>query len=337
MKQRKNYNQNGLVSIMIASVMMILMSLITLGFTRVVQNEQRQALDNQLSRQAFYAAESGINIAASSPSFSSGTAKTDCDVSDYNDGVIDPAEPEVSFTCILINPTPDDLVFNNDSITTNKSKVVPLKISQDPATLTFEWRDNNRTEVLSGCSDTTDYVFATDSESWGKVAPLKLDIIAVPKGSFDRSSLISNQLNTIFYPCNDSASSSVVYSSLVGDAVVGKVTPVNCSNSGFYQCRITITDVPATATDVFYARFNALYNEVNVRITANDASNNRLTFSDAQTVVDSTGRANDVFQRLQARIPMYNNYNIPNAGVQTLGDFCKLYKVQQDQVLDECN
>ena len=54
-------NQDGLVSIIIVVILMIVISIIVLSFAKVVRNEQRQTLDRQLSTQAYYAAESGVN------------------------------------------------------------------------------------------------------------------------------------------------------------------------------------------------------------------------------------------------------------------------------------
>ena len=104
-------NEFGLVSIMVASVLMVVMSLITLGFARIAQRENRQAVDDQLATQAFYAAESGINAAVKGITKST-LPRTECPFvgGEYNNGVVS-AEKDVYFTCVLINPTPDSLYF----------------------------------------------------------------------------------------------------------------------------------------------------------------------------------------------------------------------------------
>jgi Tfp pilus assembly protein PilX len=58
-------NQDGMASILITILMMIVVSLVVLGFSQVTRTEQRESLNRQLSMQAFYAAESGINDAYS--------------------------------------------------------------------------------------------------------------------------------------------------------------------------------------------------------------------------------------------------------------------------------
>ena len=43
--------------------MIVIISLIVLGFAQLARRNQRQTLDSQLSTQTYYAAESGVNAA----------------------------------------------------------------------------------------------------------------------------------------------------------------------------------------------------------------------------------------------------------------------------------
>lgn len=347
MKINKKYNQKGIVSIMIASVMMIIMALITLGFTRLVQNEQRQAIDNQLSQQAFYAAESGINIAASDPDFP-GERKDDCDVSGYNNGVItDEVDAsgnpiDVVFTCLLIDPRPSDLVFGNDSITTNRSKVVPIRTNSAPSEIIFQWKGASTSREPNCNAGSMD--FDINDAAWDKIPLLKLDLIGIPNATpFTREDLATNQFSVVLYPCENGGVNQIAFMDGAGDEDIGKIVPVNCVDnpSVEYPCQIGITVASLIAARgaqrEYFARFNSIYNELNVRITTNDGLGNSLLFAGAQAVVDSTGRANDVFHRLQARVPLYENYSLPSGTIHTLDDICKLYEVRESQVIDNCN
>lgn len=327
-------NQSGFVSILIASILMVVMALITLGFTRVVQSEQRQAIDYQLSKQAFYAAESGINIAMSIPGFPGSAKQDDCAGTGGNVS----SDGDITYTCVLINPTPSDLVFGNDSVTTNKSKVVPIKTDNDPGSIFFEWSDGSSNNFETNCGTIANLDFDRNAEDWNKISPLRLDLVGIPNGNFGRNDLINNQFNAIFYPCDNGSGLSQVNFNQAKDANdIGRIIPVDCQdNIGEYECIIEITNVP-TGMREYYARFNAIYNEINVRITAEGTAGDRLLFANAQAVVDSTGRAVDVFKRLQARVPLYNTYVQPNASLQTLDDICKLYQVQEDEIIDGCN
>ena len=58
-------DQRGFAAIVVALVLILVLSLLTIGFAELMRHEQRSALDKQLSSQAYYAAESGVNDAVS--------------------------------------------------------------------------------------------------------------------------------------------------------------------------------------------------------------------------------------------------------------------------------
>ncbi len=70
--------QDGFASIVIAIIMVIVLSLITVGFAQLMRTEQRSALDKQLSSQAYYAAETGVNDAAKALNAGYAGVKTNC-------------------------------------------------------------------------------------------------------------------------------------------------------------------------------------------------------------------------------------------------------------------
>ena len=54
-------DESGMASIIVTLIMSVVITLIVLGFAQVSTREQSNALQNQLSTTAYYAAESGIN------------------------------------------------------------------------------------------------------------------------------------------------------------------------------------------------------------------------------------------------------------------------------------
>jgi hypothetical protein len=60
-KTNLNNDQSGLASIFITMILMLVITLIVLGFAAIANRDQKNSLDSQLSTQAFYAAETGIN------------------------------------------------------------------------------------------------------------------------------------------------------------------------------------------------------------------------------------------------------------------------------------
>jgi hypothetical protein len=59
----RRWTENGLVSIFVVTVFIALLTLIVIGFTRIMNRELRQSLDRELATQASFAVESGMNDA----------------------------------------------------------------------------------------------------------------------------------------------------------------------------------------------------------------------------------------------------------------------------------
>src|SRR5688572_21036006 len=114
--------EKGLVSITVTMILMIVLSLIVLGFAQVARRNQRQALDQQLSTQAFYAAESAINdvrnLVKAAGAGASVPAKTACP-SGGGGGFYNSLNSTVngsigaSYTCLLVNPAPSSLIYGS--------------------------------------------------------------------------------------------------------------------------------------------------------------------------------------------------------------------------------
>lgn len=124
---KREREEQGFVAIVVAALIMVILSLITIGFTRMMQREQRQALDRQLTRQALYAAESGINdvyeyIRTADP-MTLDVEKTECDVSMLPNGGVISDSGNVAYTCALYDKTPGELLY---SVSTSDSKVTQL-------------------------------------------------------------------------------------------------------------------------------------------------------------------------------------------------------------------
>src|SRR3954463_2749341 len=121
--QQRQVKERGMVSILVTMLLMVVITLIVLGFAQISRRNQRQAVDRQLSTQAFYAAEAGINDARNliKTALSSGAtipAKTDCTngsgpaaafYSTLSPSLDTPNN--VSYTCLMVDPAPKDLLY----------------------------------------------------------------------------------------------------------------------------------------------------------------------------------------------------------------------------------
>lgn len=88
-----------------------------------------------------------------------------------------------------------------------------------------------------------------------------------------------------------------------------QATPVRCSNnldSNVYACSIVVTGIPGAtirASSVkAFLRLTPMYRQANFKVELLDSSDNAVLFEGAQPTVDSTGRANDMLRRVEARL-----------------------------------
>lgn len=328
--------QRGFVSIIVASVLMVLLSLVTIGFSRYMQREQRQALDRQLSTQAFYAAETAVNDVYSRLDDNTlPNEKTDCDVTDWPingaNGAVDVTGNEpVNYTCLIYDKTPDSLLFT-DSITTSRSKIFPIQsadTTETISTLKFTWNGEfgsttidtpsspaPETNVCTNNPDLLPTQFAS-----GTVPMLRMDIIQAPTAGYDREYLIDNTASIYLYPKNCGFVTGS-FGNYIG-AQKGQVVNVNCSSG--LGCEFTVTGL---SEDKYVVRVRSVYTNVGtLLVEATDSSGNDVEFLNAQTLVDATGKANDVLRRIETRIANTPDFPVPE-GVIDATDICKLIKV----------
>ena len=187
-------DQRGMASFLVTLVMMMVITLIVVGFSQVARRNQSEALNNQLSEQAFYAVESGINVTdATISSYLKTNSYGTLPVKSTCNGEYDPnnqingastsnlvlsSTPDVQDTCILVNPNPTSLQYN---LTTTSSEVIPINSNTALESLTFNWAKQDSTSTLTSCSGSA-YEFQPVNV-WGSncdFGVLRLDLVANP-------------------------------------------------------------------------------------------------------------------------------------------------------------
>ena len=108
---------------------------------------------------------------------------------------------------------------------------------------------------------------------------------------------------------------------------------VKCNTSfvdGEYACQATIklpSPIDGNVTDRnAYLRLTALYNGAHYRVRLKNGGN-YIQFNQVQPLVDSTGRADDIFRRIQARIELTGDFTYPEAAVDMQGNLCKNFTI----------
>ncbi len=330
-KQTLRNNESGLVSIIVTVILMLVISLIVLGFAKFVRREQRQALDRQLNTQAFYAAESGVNDAIEAIEGGYSSAKTECGPpapgplvpASLLDNQVDAAKG-VSISCLLINPTPDHLLL---SVKTTESTLVPIKNNNGTTFTSIEiyWSDQAGGSDFS-CGPVGEF---TTQSTWPcETGALRVDL--VPLANPTRDNLIANTFSAVFFPTTGSGTIALVDAQ--GRFNQGAIVGASClATQSPGVCKVTI-DTSAVSESSYYLKIRSLYRTNTVRIIANDITG-RVLFSGAQAIVDSTGKANDILRRVQVRKPLYDQLTVPDFGLQTADTLCKRLHITQAGVI----
>jgi hypothetical protein len=324
--------EQGFVSIITASIVMIIITLVVIGFSQVMQREQRQSLDRQLSSQAAYAAETAVNDVYAQ--LQSGALvdeeKPDCDVSSFpNGGVVNPgSNNEAAYTCVTFDQTPEFLEFNNGSITTQQSKIFPLqpKSVDDSAlvsSLRFSW--NGARGETSLTLPNNPNTLPTNAASTG-VPILRVDLVRLPLAQpVSRDTLIEETTTFFLYPTSSTSNNAGDYASLIGLANKGTVIPVYCDETQAYACvyELENMDTSGQESNRYIARIKSIYNDADLLIEGESTGPGRVfEFIGAQIFIDATGKSNDVLRRISVQIAN-PSYPIPEFVVQGLDGICK--------------
>jgi len=324
--------QSGFVSIVITALIMVILSLITIGFTRIMQREQREVLDRQLSRQAIYAAESGINdiynALKTDPALP--VEKNTCDVSGapaVNGGVID-ANGGVAYTCALYDKTPSELVY---SLGASDSKIVELQTeSGNPFSLLFfSWgneQGNNDISSLPACGVSAS-VFPNSRS--GQTPLLKIDL--TDTRVLSRDQLINRTDYLYVSPCRGSLSQPTSHTFLSSSK--GTIVQVPCDANQALPCSFVLNGVNASSS--YLMRISSVYDSAKVMITAEEqdgASFATVQFSKAQMSIDVTAKASDIVRRLRVTLPVTETKELPEGVFQSFDGVCKLLGVDTASV-----
>ena len=373
-------DQSGFASIVIAIVIILVLSLITVGFAQLMQREQRSALDRQLSSQAYYAAESGINDAVSAINSGFNIAKSTCP--EYNDTTnqvpsTDPvvvgasdkyltdnsvgADTAANYPCLLINPTPPSLNYEN--ISTTSPKIIEMTgvnpANGDPAnidTINVSWQATSYSatpsflNTIASCGDSSTNPIFPPANALGGIGDtgiLQVDLVPISLTNFTRAGLIGNAYTAFLCPSTPSSSpTSAGYKADIngnnegsGDVISGgcKVPTPPVSPTTPLYCNAQITGLAGIGQSTYFLTLQSIYSPTQVIITAydNDAtgipvaigSSNQLNISGAQILIDSTGKAQDVLRRIQVRVSTHNSYDIPSGTAAAGGNICKQISV----------
>jgi hypothetical protein len=317
-----------------------------------MRSELGQVTNRQLSDQAYYAAESGINDAVAAIQNGFTGTKTDCGpvaVVDEageqyltNSNVGDSGDTNTpKWTCLLIDPKPTSLEYGSiDTVTPTTFVVTAQDSDGTPATidqLDIYWQGTDPGNTSFRSNDATGSGnYFPNASNWSAIGMLRVAV--TPLTQMDRTSLVNNTFTSYLYPTRNSTKTSTPYqaASSGNHGATGVILDGACSTSATppppRYCHSTISkpagDIAAASTPVLFA-LRSIYDSTNAYITALGTSSvnpslHKVELIGAQTVVDSTGRAQDILKRLQVRVPQHNGeIDFPGFTLDSLTGICK--------------
>lgn len=323
--KRLKKEQKGIASIYITLFLIVIISLIVIGFARITRREQRQSADRQLSTQAFYAAETGISdaIKVIEANKTNSNSKPACDNTGASQTFLDAnltgeitstAGGTVAYTCLLVNPLPASLIYDNintDNATTIHIKAQSSSISQ----IKFNWQATGGGTSFGSCPSSTSFP-ASWPGSGCDAGVLRVDLVPVAGGSLSYTGLRDATYTAYFYP-QTSGTNTTAYN--LGES--GKVVLGNCGGDG---CTAIINGLSAGE---YYVRARSIYKPNKLTVTAQNSGdlNTDLTLTDGQLVIDATGKAGDILRRISVRYNPNNSLGlgVPSFAIASRDSICK--------------
>lgn len=356
-KNTQKNSEGGFAAIIIAIVLVTVLSLLTIGFADLMRKEQKSALERQLSNTAYYAAESGINDAMQAIAQGYNTQKTDCGPLAAATGpgeqfltdnrVADPADGDpVIYSCLLIDPTPNDITFKSVGRQSDNSKVVKL-VGVDPTDgvtpreirrVIVSWKaDDDKPVFAQSGWFTSGQQFRADADwvNGGEKVTGVLRAEITPLSILNRDVFRNTTLATFIYPHPTGGGTvSLNYADAAGQNA-GTVISGNCSTSKTpYYCSAEITNLPGGLAG-YLLRLNSIYKNSTIRVQAFD-SVGQVALKDAQIIIDSTGNARGVVKRVQVRVPKETNTYYPQYSLEGLSGICKSISVEPNSAVNSC-
>lgn len=339
MNSKKNLqlrdDQRGIVSIFITVIIILLMSLIILAMARNSTREGRQSLDRQLSDQAFYNAESGINdwtkyINENKNNPSLPVKKTECDPKGIPATLPNPPNNELDgpngvnkYTCVMYNRTPSYLVSQNKADT---SEVFLIKPNSAIDHVDVKWSVDGAS--LSGCGLFSSPTLPTSSSATAcNIGGLRLELFK--KNQTSRDDYINNSMVFYAFPNNGNGNPNISFAEAAGDKKGAKKT-ASCTGQ---ECSVTVNGINIGHQEEYYLVVKRIYltADTSTVVVSGGSSSGVVAMLDSQVEIDVTGKANDVLRRIKVHKPLEDQYTQVGTGVDSLASaqsICKLIKIQ---------
>lgn len=316
--KRRSLNQEGIGSLLFTMIMILVISLIVLGFSQLARRNQRQTLDNQLSTQAYYAAESGVNSALHilrSPHFNESTGDDkNCNQFINNNGggsQLNPTQATAAtYTCVLVDQgAMDSLVYQTVSPT--NGIIVPINPVGNLTGLTFSWtKPAGAVSPVSNCSSNNNLPPAASYNC--PYGMLRIDIVPIAAGASHSIASLQTSNRTFFIKPVDNGSLAF---NLSDNQPLQKA---KCTAS---NCQVQITGMSGS----YALHISSVYAAVPSLEIA--PLNLGVKLAGAQVLIDATGRSQDVLRRIRVRAPIDQQQVSVTGAIVSNQSICKRFTV----------
>ncbi|HET6622672.1 MAG TPA: hypothetical protein VFG56_01940 [Candidatus Saccharimonadales bacterium] len=333
--------QTGFVSIMVVIFFVLLASVLTIGFARLVQMGQQQALADQESKLAYQSAQAGIEDAKRAITYCANNNMADCNqlfddkcpgfyannrfsslgLSADSQDAIHVGDQRVNqrYTCVVINDLIDRYWGELDpSSSGHKSILLPLKSDKSFDRAVISWgmkvAGGSYNFPSSGAASKNPPKSQWVSQNWP--AMMRIMLIEVPSGSMYPSDIINQ--SSFLAPSFGSGDTTV----LAQDLPVREI--VKCSNGGStnYACNVTLDlSGKSMITNDYYLELTPLYRKTDFEVKLYNGALNRQIKSSFYTI-DAVGAVENTYRRVQVMIGPANVVS-PSDALQTGKTICK--------------
>jgi Tfp pilus assembly protein PilX len=277
--------------------------------------------------------------------------------------VINNTQLNQAYTCLTVNLNSPDFLGQSSA---GKSQIVPLKaLGNTYQQIKISWHllsssVGSEGDGLPGATPGTAPYYAAGpllypvinsgnpALGWNRLgypAYLRVQLLGYPNAAFTRADLTARSRSALLVPAQSgTAATTPINLSTIdpnpgafGTAELNPQTircdPTPTSNIGAYACT-ALLQLPAGAAfastaNTYFLRVTPVYGQTHFRVALVNAGS-EVSFDGVQPTVDSTGRANDVFRRLQARLSINSITNYPEFAAESANTICKNLRVSSN-------
>lgn len=327
-------NEEGFASLVIALILIIILALLTTGFGQLARREQQTALDRQLSNQAYYAAESGVNDAVQYVQNTRNPSNvTTCQgLPSFSSSSVLNSSGDVRYTCVLVTVQPDTDYWTgvgaDQDVSATFQPDTPPASPNDTINLHIRWTTadgNTNTPDLANLHPPYPQPFLPSNTWQSKKYPAVIQFSITPfdTNNTNRTTLLTNTYTTYFYPTNAGSDPTAPYN----PTAQGLISDAKCSAG---TCQASVNGIPygstnwdGTVNNTFLVHMTNYYDASNITIWGDHVSAtgpSQFKFTKSQYMVDATGKARNVLKRIQVRIG--SSPPGPSNAIKA-GDVCK--------------